>query len=82
VPLVSNVGGLVDTVTDCGANPETGTGIMFAPKPEDFIAALQRALKLFADKPAYTAVQRRAMQRDFSWKNAVAAYEQLYTEAL
>jgi len=82
VPLVSNVGGLVDTVTDCDAGPETGTGIMFVPKQEEFIAALQRALKLFADKPAYAAVQCRAMQRDFSWKNAVAAYEQLYIEAL
>ena len=82
VPLVSNVGGLVDTVTDCGAHPDTGTGIVFAPKQAEFDAGLQRALKLFADKPAYAAVQRRAMERDFSWKNAVAAYEQLYTEAL
>lgn len=82
VPLVSNVGGLVDTVVDCTAHPDSGTGIMFAPKQEEFTAGLHRALKLHADKSAYAAVQRRAMQRDFSWKTAVAAYEQLYTEAL
>src|SRR4051812_29024448 len=82
VPLVSNVGGLVDTVTDIDANPESGTGIMFAPKQPEFDAALTRALKLYGDKPRYAATQRRAMQRDFSWTQAVAAYEQLYTEAL
>ena len=45
-------------------------------------AGLKRALALFADKPRYVAAQRRAMQKDFSWTKAVAAYEQLYTEAL
>ena len=82
VPLVSNVGGLVDTVTDVDAHPETGTGIMFAPKQEEFDAGLKRALALFADQAHYAAVQHRAMQRDFSWTRAVAGYEQLYTEAL
>ena len=82
VPLVSNVGGLVDTVTDIDVSPETGTGIMTVAKQEGFNAALQRALALYADKARYAAVQRRAMQRDFSWTNAVTAYEQLYTAAL
>jgi len=82
VPLVSNVGGLVDTVTDVDAHPDTGTGIMFAPQQEEFDAGLRRALALFADKPRYAAAQRRAMLKDFSWTQAVSAYEQLYTEAL
>jgi starch synthase len=82
VPLVSKVGGLVDTVYDIDASPEAGTGVMFAPKQEEFATGLQRALALFADGPQYAAVQRRAMQRDFSWTNAVSGYEQLYTEAL
>ena len=82
VPLVSNVGGLVDTVIDIEASPGTGTGIMFPPKQEEFTAGLHRALGLYEDKPRFTSVQRRAMQRDFSWTKAVAAYEQLYTEAL
>jgi starch synthase len=82
VPLVSNVGGLVDTVVDIDAHLDSGTGVMFAPKQEEFDAGLKRALALFADKARFAAVQRRAMQKDFSWKQAVAAYEQLYTEAL
>jgi starch synthase len=43
---------------------------------------LKRALSLYADQAKYAAVQRRAMQRDFSWTKAVAAYEELYTAAL
>ncbi len=82
VPLVSKVGGLVDTVTDIDVSPETGTGIMFAATQPEFVAGLSRAMALFADSPQYAAVQRRAMQRDFSWTRAVTAYEQLYTEAL
>ncbi len=82
VPLVSKVGGLVDTVVDAGKAADTGTGIMFAPAQTGFNSGLKRALVLFADQTQYAAVQRRAMQRDFSWKTAVAAYEQLYTEAL
>src|SRR6195952_2772055 len=71
VPLVSNVGGLVDTVTDIDVAPETGTGIVSPAKQEEFNAGLQRALALYADKVRYGAVQKRAMERDFSWKTAV-----------
>ncbi len=82
VPLVSNVGGLVDTVADIDLNPAAGTGIMFPPQQAELLNGLRRALALYADREQYDAVQRRAMQRDFSWTNAVAAYERLYTDAL
>jgi starch synthase len=82
VPLVSRVGGLVDTVTDIDTVPADGTGIMFPPTQEGFNGGLRRALALFADKAKYAEVQRRAMRRDFSWKTAVAAYERLYADVL
>ena len=82
VPLVSRVGGLVDTVVDAVQPAVAGTGLMFPPTQEGFNDGLQRALALYADKAGYAAVQRRAMQRDFSWKTAVAAYEKLYSEVL
>jgi len=44
--------------------------------------ALLRALKLFADPKRFTATQQRGMAKDFSWKSAAAAYEQLYHDAL
>jgi starch synthase len=82
VPLVSQVGGLVDTVTDLDATPAEGTGITFAPTVEAFRAALERALKLYADKELLAAVRRRGMTRDFSWEKAAPAYEKLYQDAV
>lgn len=82
VPVVSKVGGLMDTVTDVDESPETGTGLMFAPTAEGLGEALPRALRLFADRPRMAAVQRRGMARDFGWKIAAEAYERLYQESL
>jgi starch synthase len=82
VPIVSRVGGLADTVIDADADPIGGTGLMCEPNAASLRDALQRALILFADKPRYTAVQLRAMAKDFSWKVAARGYERLYQEAL
>ena len=82
VPLVSRVGGLVDTVTDVDAEPESGTGITFPPIAAGLREGLERALRLFADKPRLAGTQKRGMQRDFSWTKAAKGYEQLYEDAL
>ncbi len=82
MPLVSRVGGLVDTVVDIDAHPAEGTGITFPPTAEGLAAGLERARVLFADKAAYAAVQDRGMTRDFSWQKAALAYEQLYESSL
>jgi starch synthase len=82
IPLVSRVGGLVNTVIDLNDNPGEGTGISFPPTPAGLKSGLERALALYADKNRFAEVQRRAMARDFSWNRAALAYEQLYEEAL
>jgi starch synthase len=55
---------------------------MCEPSAASLRDALDRALKLFANKPRYAATQQRGMARDFSWKTAAAAYEALYRDAL
>ena len=82
VPLVSLVGGLVDTVIDIDVDPENGTGIAFPPTAAGLRLGLDRALLLYSDKVKFTAVQTHGMARDFSWKKAATAYEQLYEESL
>lgn len=82
VPVVTRVGGLVDTVVDLDSRPEEGTGITVAATAAGLELGLQRALRLFGDKPALAAVQRRAMTHDFSWKRAARAYEALYEESV
>jgi starch synthase len=82
VPVVSRVGGLVDTVRDADSDPSGGTGVMCDPDAASLRDALDRSLKLFANKPRYAAAQQRGMARDFSWTKAAAGYEALYREAL
>jgi starch synthase len=82
VPVVSRVGGLVDTVRDADEDPAGGTGIMCEPNAAALREALERAFKLFGNKPRYAAIQQRCMARDFSWKTAAVAYEALYHDSL
>jgi starch synthase len=82
IPLVSKVGGLVDTVIDIEVDPAKGTGIMFPPTMEGVASGLARALRLYADRPRFAAVQQRGMACDFSWRKAARAYEHLYQDAL
>ena len=82
VPIVSRVGGLTDTVIDADENPGAGTGLMCAPTAASLRDALDRALRLFADKPRLAAVQARDFARDFSWKNAATVYEKLYQDSV
>ncbi|HEX2101683.1 MAG TPA: glycogen synthase GlgA [Candidatus Synoicihabitans sp.] len=82
IPIVTAVGGLVDTVDDLDAQPERGTGIRVNASPPGLATGLARALRLFEDKAALATVQRRAMTRDFSWQRAAQAYEELYENSI
>jgi starch synthase len=82
LPLVSQVGGLADTVVDADADAVNGTGLTFPATAEGLADGLKRSLVLFADKSRLSAVQKRGMDRDFSWAKAAAAYEQLYQDTL
>lgn len=82
VPLVSRVGGLVDTVTDIDDGSSQGTGITFEPTAAGLAGGLKRALALFAKPSVLADVRRRGMTRDFGWGSASQAYEDLYLETL
>ncbi len=82
LPVVALTGGLADTVI--GAGPATlasnvATGVTF--HPIDALAlgrALDRLLALYADKPGWKAMQKRAMKADFGWATAAKEYAALY----
>jgi starch synthase len=78
VPVVTRVGGLVDTVIDIEEHPEEGTGITCEPTEAGVLTALQRAVQLHEQKDRLAEVIKRGMARDFSWQKAADAYEQLY----
>jgi starch synthase len=81
VPVVRAVGGLKDTVEDFDPEQETGTGFVFGPyEPEALMAAIDRALRAYGDKKAWTALRRRAMSKEFSWERSADAYSTLYRQ--
>lgn len=83
IPIVRAIGGLKDTVENYDAEKGTGNGFVFGPyEPAMLLEALDRALKVFQEKRAWTALRRRAMRVDFSWDGSAQVYSNLYQEPL
>jgi starch synthase len=80
IPIVTRVGGLVDTVIDIDENPDDGTGIMTDVSADSLRKGLNRALALYLNKGRMRQIIKRAMSRDFSWSNLARANEALYRD--
>ncbi len=83
LPIVRATGGLVDTVRNYEEATGGGTGFVFADLTPDALAStIGWALSTFFDRPGHIQIMRkRAMEQDFSWDAAAAAYERLYLDA-
>ncbi len=86
IPLVTNVGGLADSVTDYAGsikadNPPTGF-VFNRHTGKSFMLALKRALDLYGQPDKWKKLQLNGMQQDFSWTKSAAQYLQLYKRAL
>jgi len=85
LPLVTDVGGLHDTVVDVDDVPSRGTGIV-VPRASSLalMDGLHRMVKAHAQPRRRAAMQRRGMAVDWSWRKPAAAhiawYQQLIAE--
>lgn len=85
LPLVTDVGGLHDTVVDIDAFPTSGTGIVV---PEASAVAVMdgvhRIVKAFGHARRRTAMRKRGMAVDWSWEHPTRRhldwYERLIAE--
>jgi len=78
LPVAHATGGLVDTIVDCDAKLETGTGFLFEEEtPEALLGATERAIAA-RTLPKWPGLVRRAMRLDRSWDRPARRYEQLY----
>jgi len=77
LPVARATGGLVDTVVDCDAKLETGTGFLFEEESaKALVAATERALAARAI-PQWSALVKRVMRLDRSWDGPARRYEAL-----
>ncbi len=75
VPLVRSVGGLSNSVTN-------DTGFLFSGGNERFLAAVHKLLEAWHDRRRWAWFRRRCMKADFSWKNRIPDYMEVYRKAL
>jgi starch synthase len=78
LPVAHATGGLRDTVVDCDASLETGTGFLFdAPDVTELVGATERALAATAT-PRWPALRKRVMRLDLGWDRPARRYDQIY----
>jgi starch synthase len=78
LPVANATGGIVDTVVDCDAKLETGTGFLFeGVTVEGLVGCVQRAIGARATH-AWPGLVRRVMRLDRGWERPARRYEQVY----
>ncbi len=83
LPMVTNVGGLADTVfdSDSDAGKANGFVIQGATGPH-LESGMRRAIAAFTDKPAWRNLQKNGMTQNFSWDASAQSYLALYQAAI
>jgi len=78
IPIGRATGGLRDTIQDYEQSLDS-TGFLFTNASSEELAwALGRALQFYSNRIEWSALQRRAMGRDFSWNKSAQEYLTLY----
>lgn len=79
IPVVTDVGGLRDTVLDADALRRAGTGFVAKTvETSAVLAALQRAVRGWSSIRRRRAVQRRGMSSDWSWREPATRHVEMY----
>ncbi|MDE2001183.1 MAG: glycogen synthase [Patescibacteria group bacterium] len=82
VPIVRKTGGLADTVEDYDPEKNVGTGFVF----NDFegfalTVAVTRAFTNYRHRADWLEIQKRGMEKDFSWEHSAREYGKLFSRA-
>jgi len=79
IPIVTNTGGLHDTVIDVRHEPQTGTGFVLPRLSSgDIVQAVQDMIALKKTPADYWALIERSMDHDSSWYTSAQQYAALY----
>ena len=84
LPIVRRTGGLADTVQNYNQETGEGTGFMFDElTPQSVFDTVGWAVYAWYNQRDHIkAMQKRAMEQDFSWEASAAGYLAVYEKAL
>ena len=84
IPVVRETGGLADSIVPHNAGDRSdGIGFTFKNyNAHEMLYVLKDAIYSFGNKEEWSALVKRAMTADFSWKKSAASYEELYRSML
>ena len=72
----------MDTIVDCDASLETGTGFLFDDESDEaLLGAVGRGLAAFSSA-SFPRLRRRVMRLDLGWDRPARRYLQVYRQAL
>jgi starch synthase len=81
IPVVTDVGGLHDTVIDADVDRSNGTGFRTATiDVPGVVDGVHRAMRAWRHKQRRQAIQRRGMRKDWSWTRPARRHIELYSE--
>ncbi|MFO7699615.1 MAG: glycosyltransferase, partial [Acidimicrobiia bacterium] len=81
IPVVTPVGGLLDTVIDADGDRLRGNGFVAeAVDTAGLIDALHRAVRAWKQPRRRASIQRRGMRGDWSWEGPATEHIDLYSE--
>ena len=81
--VVGRTGGLADTIQELDPATGEGTGFCFVDyNPEQFKAAVNRALALWPDGEQWRRLMLNGMRLDFSWRHSAQKYVDAYRRVI
>ena len=81
LPVARATGGIQEIIQDYDPTLDRGYGFLcFDHSSEAFWDSIKRARELYRDPVRWETLIKRAMERDFSWEESAAKYEQLYSQ--
>ena len=81
IPIVRATGGLYDTIIPYGM--ENSNGFNFTNyNAHDFLYAIEKALEVYENQDEWSALRKRAINCDFTWRKSAEKYLQIYKNLL
>jgi starch synthase len=82
IPIVNGVGGLMDTVKDCGSNKSRGNGLVMPEySVSGFLETVDRAAGVFHQKKKFHDLVTLAMACRWTWAESTQSYLHCYEQA-